>query len=80
MNLNRFFAIYPNPANSTVNIESCHNENYGLIITDVTGGLFYKTSFSEKVTIPVTGWPAGFYYVQAVSESGYRCVQKLVVE
>ena len=72
--------IYPNPANEEVTVASVIKGNNELIITDVLGRLIYKDSFTDKIQIPVAYWQAGVYYVQVVSENGYKNVQKLIVQ
>lgn len=61
--------LSPNPATSVLNIEwaNLRENNTSIIITDVTGRLFYKevqeTSNPDKVAIDVSTFPAGIYIV-----------------
>ena len=73
-------SIYPNPAVEKVNIESNFKGRCAIIITDVLGRSIYKDSFTNKIQIPVANWQPGVYYVQVMSENGYKEVQKLIVQ
>ena len=73
-------SVYPNPANEEVTITAKINNMYTLVITDVMGRSVYKGNFTGKVQLPLNNWQSGFYYVQVVSEGGYKEVQKLIVQ
>jgi len=78
--INNRVKIYPNPTNEQVTITTEQQNNCDLIITDVVGKIIYKTRLNDLIQIQVSGWPPGIYYVQAISESGYKEVQKLVIQ
>jgi hypothetical protein len=78
--VNNAVKIYPNPANETVTVEAVAKNNYTVIITDVLGRDVYNGTFTRQLQIPVNNWQAGMYYVQVVSESGFKITQKLLVE
>ena len=73
-------SIYPNPANDKVTIVAKTNNTYTLVITDVLGRSVYKDNFTGRVQLPLNNWQSGFYYVQVVSEGGYKEVKKLIVQ
>ena len=73
-------SIYPNPANDKVYIATDLKGNYSVIVTDVLGRLIYKDNFTNKIQIGVSNWQASVYYVQVISENGYKNVQKLIVQ
>ena len=61
-------------------ITAKNNNTYTLVITDVLGRSVYKGNFISRVQLPLDNWQTGFYYVQVVSEDGYKEVQKLIVQ
>ena len=73
-------SVYPNPANEEVTITAKNNNTYTLVITDVLGRSVYKGNFKGRVQLALNNWQSGFYYVQVVSEDGYKEVQKLIVQ
>jgi len=72
--------VYPNPANEQVTITTEQKNNYNIVITDVIGKVVFKSTLINKLEIQVKDWQAGFYYVQVISENGYKEVQKLIIE
>ena len=72
--------MYPNPANEEVNIETNPKGNSTVIITDILERLIYKNSFTNKIQISTANCQPGVYYVQVISENGYKEVQKLIVQ
>ena len=73
-------SVYPNPANEEVTITAKTNNTYTLVITDVLGRSVYKDNFTGRVQLPLNNWQSGFYYVQVMSENGYKEVKKLIVQ
>ena len=76
----RGMSIYPNPTNDEVTVATIIKGSYTVVITDILGRLIYENSFLDKVHIHVANWQAGVYYVQVVSENGYKNVQKLIIQ
>ncbi|RFC55221.1 T9SS type A sorting domain-containing protein [Brumimicrobium aurantiacum] len=73
------FSIYPNPVSSILTIESTQNINGEIEFFDVNGKLV-KTmeSFDEKVTIDVSGFENGVYFLHFDVGSG-KVVKKVLV-
>ena len=78
--------IYPNPASQTFFVE-IENEYSGPVIvsvlnaylTEVGSLIFKKSGFSQKTTVPISGYGSGLYYVEVVYGKS-RTVQKLIIE
>jgi hypothetical protein len=76
--LDNNLTIYPNPTNSITTIKAKDKNN--IIITDAVGRILYNKNIQNKIEIQVNGWQKGIYFVQAISEEGYKEVKKLIVE
>jgi hypothetical protein len=70
------FSMYPNPANSILNINL--EGKYSVRITDLTGKVVMQQNLSEK-TINVESLKAGVYMVE-VTQDGNKAVRSLVKE
>ena len=77
---NDLIEIYPNPTDKQVTIEFLQKNNYTIIITDVLGQIVYQASFIGKTNIVVNEWRRGLYYVQVISDNGFKTLKKLLVE
>ncbi len=75
------FNIYPNPAQSTINIESSLKGEAQVSIFDMTGRCVKQVSVTEmsNVTINVEDLNKGVYFV-SVQQSHSHNIQKLVIE
>lgn len=61
--------VYPNPTSGIVNIELNNSSNKFINVTDVEGRSVYSTNTSaEKVTVNLSNYPQGFYFVKIASE------------
>ncbi len=72
--------VYPDPASDKVNITTSRSGTWTIMITDMMGSLVYRTSFDNKVQIPVKDWQRGIYCVQMIGENGDTQVTKLIVQ
>lgn len=73
--------VYPNPVNKLVTVEIIDDKinNSKLIISDVTGRVFYKKElFTNKANIEVGEWKRGVYIV-IVQTNNHKLYQKLVI-
>jgi len=67
---NKTVSIYPNPASSTITIES-NNKPSGIIITDVLGKIKIKNSLCYPITtIDIGSMVSGVYFVKIINEKG----------
>src|ERR1039458_3613680 len=80
VNLNDEINIYPNPANEYLTIEVEKKGNFSVLIGDIIGNVIYKEGFNGKLQIKIKYWPKGIYFIQMISENGYKTVKKLIVE
>jgi hypothetical protein len=72
-------SIYPNPANSVLNIKSEYESIFSVEITDVLG----KIVLAEKTThhsIPLEHLNTGIYFVTVTNESGAAANMKFIKE
>ena len=78
--LNSSVEIFPNPAETYINVKSNNSENLKSIsIKDLSGKLiFEKQLTATECTIPVADIPAGFYIVETSTKQGSK-IQKLII-
>ncbi len=68
-NKNLSIKIYPNPAQQSFTIELPQQQNFNLLVYDVTGKkVFQRTNATGTVIIDCSGFTSGIYFVQAVNE------------
>lgn len=78
--VNKTIAIYPNPANDLVTINSENGNVNSVTIYDVTGRLVYtETANVAKLNINITDLSKGVYVINVTTESG-ESVEKLIIE
>ncbi|HRG87351.1 MAG TPA: T9SS type A sorting domain-containing protein, partial [Chitinophagales bacterium] len=59
--------IYPNPANSNINIETSNNNSKEIVIYDAIGNVIISHSSSAYITqIPIDMLSSGIYFIQVV--------------
>ena len=70
--------IFPNPANSTLNIETTSTGGE-FTITDASGRIMTKFSHSEltQTQVDVNGWAEGMYIVTWHNDKGERSVNQV---
>jgi uncharacterized delta-60 repeat protein len=65
------FIIYPNPASSTIAVESIKYQVQSIRIMDVLGQeIYYLQTVNNKTEIDISHLPSGIYILQVQSESG----------
>ena len=71
-------SIYPNPANSEINISGLETGKYEVEVISILGSQQLRSSFnaSENMTISIETLPAGTYLLKITGETGVH-VQKL---
>ncbi len=74
-------AIYPNPANTEINITSNSKSDFNIIISDITGKivLSFENNTAESVKIPVENLPKGAYFVK-ITSTDVNFVQKIMIQ
>lgn len=60
--------VFPNPCSEVLNIDMGKFENVKIQITNISGQLIYETE--NAFTIPVSGFPKGFYYLDISGSFG----------
>jgi hypothetical protein len=73
------FTVFPNPASTEIKVKSLENLNE-LTIYDIYGKEIYHSGIlnsSPELRIPVSGFPAGIYFIQLKNETG-KSVQKFI--
>lgn len=75
------FNIYPNPAQSMINIESSLNGKAQINIFDMTGRCVKEISANDmsKVSVNVEDLNKGVYFISIQQDNSYN-IQKLVIE
>ncbi len=72
--------IYPNPAKGKVTLKADHHSEH-VSVTDMAGKVIWQQKISEGTcTIDIQSWTKGVYLVQVHGKTGYKVVQKLVVQ
>lgn len=56
--------IYPNPANDVLHISSPQKERNTIAVTDLNGRIVYENNFEKSLTINVSAFDAGVYFVR----------------
>ncbi|HRF78402.1 MAG TPA: T9SS type A sorting domain-containing protein, partial [Chitinophagales bacterium] len=65
--INNEILIYPNPANSNINIETSNNNSKEIVIYDAIGNVIISHSSSAYITqIPIDMLSSGIYFIQVV--------------
>ena len=82
--LNESFAIYPNPANTIVNIQ-LSQENGGITtieIVDVLGKkvLSQKGNNEQQQIVDVSSLQAGIYFVEITNDFNAKAIKKLIIQ
>lgn len=77
------FAVYPNPANSVLNIKTTDYTDWTLSIVNTTGNTMYSNSKNkslsgEEMTVNVDGWSQGVYFV-IFNVDNKNIVKKIIV-
>jgi hypothetical protein len=75
------FKLYPNPANTFINVEFSEIPENGVLIevNDSNGRTLYKkTAESMSNKIDIGNFPAGLYFVRSVSNNNIN-VKKLII-
>ena len=74
--------ISPNPANSTLMIETkgVQNKNISLEMTDMLGKVIYTQEIlaNENFRMDVSEYPEGIYFVK-ISGTGFSSIQKIII-
>lgn len=72
------FALYPNPAESTIEIKSNSSQQLYITIFSVTGNQVYQAQFTNSIAIDVSSWNNGIYLVQTTS-GDHAIMKKLII-
>ncbi|TGV01687.1 T9SS type A sorting domain-containing protein [Flavivirga rizhaonensis] len=82
-NFKNVFSIYPNPANSILNIKIKDNIGGALSIVDVLGNIVYAKKELEmvggKTAIDVDDWSKGIYFVIFKTDNN-KIIKKVIVD
>lgn len=74
MDLNSSISIYPNPANSILNIELTNAEK--VFITDLTGSIVLESGISSLHTLDVSTFSKGIYLVKTASGTTQKFIKQ----
>ena len=72
-----FFNIYPNPAHQELSIE--YPGQFEMEMFDANSSfLFYKNA-TDRITFSIANLAPGIYWLDLVSEQGFRATKKVVI-
>ncbi len=71
--------IFPNPASHTLKIEANHEEFKDLNVLDPLGRTVYFQPVRPSMTIDLSGWARGIYYLNFIGETGHYIVKTVLV-
>ena len=76
-----YFALYPNPATSIVNIKlkNALNGNASVEVMDVQGKIVMQNSINETLQLNVKNLEAGLYFVR-LKQNNKQTIKKLIIE
>ena len=73
--------VYPNPAQSELNIFANDNKNYTASIKDIVGQTLVAKIFVSKISFDVTIWVKGMFFIEIRDEKGIRVrTEKVIIE
>ena len=70
--VNNQISMYPNPANESITLEqeSFKGSEFTVRIFDQSGKLYFSGQYNDqKITIPTSNMPSGFYSIELISKS-----------
>ena len=73
------FAVYPNPAEDAITIETSKNLQEVVVIA-ITGEVLSKQEIRGTTAFDVSSYPSGIYFLQLTNSSGKTSIQKLIVK
>jgi hypothetical protein len=73
------FAIYPNPAQTQLVIESKEHSPRLVVIRNLNGQEVYRGRFSQRTQIDISSFPRGMILVDVCEENGRKCVSERVI-
>ncbi|MFA5418871.1 MAG: T9SS type A sorting domain-containing protein [Bacteroidales bacterium] len=76
------FSVYPNPSHDQVVIRAEMGLNRTVQVTDMMGRIVFKSDvpLSGEMSLQVSGWPRGLYFVSLSNQGVRKKVIKLVVD
>jgi trimeric autotransporter adhesin len=73
------FAIYPNPAQTQLVIESKEQSPRLVVIRNLNGQEVYRGRFSQRTQIDISSFPRGMILVDVCEENGRKCVSERII-
>ncbi len=83
LDLSSFVSVYPNPASDLLTIKVDNNtfEEYRFQIIDLLGKEVFATkTYNKQLSIDVSLFAKGFYFVKAIDSNQYQTIVKVIVE
>ena len=74
-----FFSLYPNPANTYVNIKIDNNDNTKIKIFDITSKIVVVEEFNKEIRIDLKKLEKGIYII-SFENNKYISSQKLIIK
>jgi len=73
------FEIYPNPSRHDLHINFKNGKEYQVKIIDITGQIVYQNNTISTITIDVSGWSKGLYFVN-IFDANKLFTQKILID
>lgn len=67
--------VYPNPANTQIQIAGLNSSNVQVVITDIGGKILTMQNIGSTQTIDVSGFPQGIYFVNLKSGQSTKTIK-----
>lgn len=80
VNSDNSFSIHPNPASDYIFLETKHQENSFVKITDLLGNIVYSNEIIDFQKIDVTNFNDGMYLIQTISSGEITHNEKLLIK
>ncbi|MDG2440820.1 MAG: T9SS type A sorting domain-containing protein [Crocinitomicaceae bacterium] len=75
-----YLEVYPNPSNGIITLSSSLQDEVSVEIYSGLGALMSKMNMYGSITMDVSNYSAGIYYIKSTTKGGLRNVHKLVVK
>jgi hypothetical protein len=72
--------VFPNPANSILNVIGFDNSDCSIVIWNTQGGMVRKESFNNKLVMQIHDLSDGLYFYTIRNSNGYQKSGKFVIE
>jgi Secretion system C-terminal sorting domain len=72
--------VTPNPASDKIKIELGTQGKKTVTISNIIGKVVFSSYVENQLTISVSEWTPGLYYIALVSTNGYKYFEKIIIQ